>query len=490
MNVGRRKTWKNHLGNQSIDPLRLCTPETLGDVVALVQEAERSGCTVRAVGSGHSWSDVALTPGFLLDTSRLSRPLDLEPPLLRPGVNTATLVRTEAGIRLRELNAYLDGRGLALSNMGGYDAQTVAGVISTSTHGSGIAFGPIADQIRSLDVVAGGGKLYRIERRNGPTDAAAYAAQYGDRRLVQDDAWFDAVVVGMGCMGVVYSAMLEVEPKYWLKEVRTLRTWSQVKADLRAGDVLQQHRHYEFLFNPYAVGGDHRCLVTTRDKTAQPVGKPKDKLERHPLTELLSSLPITAKLLNLFFDWQPKLTPQDIDIVLRGLVDDEYTNVSYKVFNIGAANKLPAYSMEIAVPLEGGRHIEAVERVMALAQARSSLGSVYETSPVAVRFVKATSAHMSMMYARDTAMFELIMMTDTEGGYELLGAYEEALSELGGRPHWGQVNYLTGSNDALRSMYPRFDEWQGIRGQLDPGGTFVSPFTKRVGISRRGFLPL
>ena len=82
MKTSARKTWKNHLGNQSIDPLRLCTPETLGDVVALVQEAERSGCTVRAVGSGHSWSDVALTPGFLLDTSRLSRPLDLEPPRL------------------------------------------------------------------------------------------------------------------------------------------------------------------------------------------------------------------------------------------------------------------------------------------------------------------------------------------------------------------------------------------------------------------------
>jgi FAD/FMN-containing dehydrogenase len=489
MRTKYRKTWKNHLGNQAIDPLRLCAPETLEEVVALVREAERCACTVRAVGSGHSWSDVALTPGFLLDTSHLCRPLDLEPALLRGSVNTATLVRAEAGIKLRQLNAYLDGRGLALTNMGGYDAQSVAGVISTSTHGSGIAFGPIADQMRSLDVVAGGGQVYRIERRAGPTDAAAFGARYPDRRLVQDDAWFDAAVVSMGCMGVIYAAILEVEPKYWLKEVRTLTTWSQIKADLRAGDVLRRNRHYEFIFNPYAVEGDHHCIVTTRNKTAEPVGKPKDKLERHPLTELLSSLPITAKILNLLFDWQPKLTPQSIDRALKSLRDDEYSNVSYKVFNIGAANKLPAYSMEIAVPLAGDAHIQAVERVMALAEERSRLGQVYETAPVAVRFVKGTDAHMSMMYQRDTAMLELIMMTDTEGGYELLGAYEEALSELGGRPHWGQVNYLTGSHDAVRSLYPRFDEWQGIRGQLDPRGTFVSPFTKRVGISRRGFLP-
>src|SRR5207247_1593331 len=108
MNVQHRKTWKNHLGNQAIQPLRLYAPESLDDVVALVREAERSRCTVRAVGSGHSWSDVALTPGFLVDTSGLSRILDLEPQLLRSGVDAARLVRAEAGIRLRELNAHLD----------------------------------------------------------------------------------------------------------------------------------------------------------------------------------------------------------------------------------------------------------------------------------------------------------------------------------------------------------------------------------------------
>src|SRR3989441_2694434 len=77
--------------------------------------------------------------------------------------------RAEAGIRLRELNAHLDAHGLALSNMGGYDGQTVAGVISTSTHGSGIGFGPLPEQIRSLDVVAGGGAGCPIQRSGEDT---------------------------------------------------------------------------------------------------------------------------------------------------------------------------------------------------------------------------------------------------------------------------------------------------------------------------------
>ena len=72
MRLQRRQTWKNHLGNQAIQPLRLCLPQSLNELVALVREAEAARCTVRAVGSGHSWSDVALTDGYLVDPSGLS----------------------------------------------------------------------------------------------------------------------------------------------------------------------------------------------------------------------------------------------------------------------------------------------------------------------------------------------------------------------------------------------------------------------------------
>ena len=78
---------------------------------------------------------------------------------------------------IAELNAYLQGRELALPNMGGFDGQTVAGVISTSTHGSGIAFGPLSDFVRSLDIVAAGGTVYRIEPDDGPSDPEAYRAR-------------------------------------------------------------------------------------------------------------------------------------------------------------------------------------------------------------------------------------------------------------------------------------------------------------------------
>ncbi|HTS53315.1 MAG TPA: D-arabinono-1,4-lactone oxidase [Burkholderiales bacterium] len=487
MKVGYRKTWKNHTRNQSIQPLRLCVPETLDDAVQVVKEAEELGCTVRAVGSGHSWSDVALTSGFLVDTSALGRVLDLEPGLLRSGLDSGVLAYPEGGITLRALNDHLDARGRALSNMGGYDAQTMAGVISTATHGSGIAFGPMAESIRSLDLVAGGGRVFRIEPADGPTDPAAFAARYPGRILKQDDDWFRTAAVGMGCTGIIYAVLVAVEPKFWLKEVRVLRTWPEVADDLRSGKLLRDNRHCEIYFNPYRVDGEHRCVVTTRNPVPPPQGLPKDKLERHPLTEIAAALPLVHRVIHFLFAGLPRITPEIINNALESLVDDGYTNVSYKVFNIGAANEMPAYSMEIGVPIE--RAVDAVERIQQLAEQHRKVGDVYHTSPISLRFVKASPAFMSMMHGRDTMMIELIMMTRTQGGFELLGAHEEALSELGGRPHWGQVNYLAGGHELIRSMYPRFDTWLDVVRQLDPRGTFDSPFTKRVGITRRGFLP-
>ena len=178
-----------------------------------------------------------------------------------------------------------------------------------------------------------------------------------------------------------------------------------------------------------------------------------------------------------------------IDRALTTLADRDYTNVSYRVFNIGTANGLPAYSAEIGVPVdERGFHVQAVEKVFEVAARHRELGDTYQSSPISLRFVRASDALMSMMYGRDTMMIELIMLTHTEGGFELLADYEEALYALGGRPHWGQVNTLTGSDGLIQSMYPRFEDWLAVHGRLNASGVFDSPFSKRVGISVSRFV--
>jgi L-gulono-1,4-lactone dehydrogenase len=483
-----RQTWKNHLGNQQIDPLRIYAPRSIEEVSAIVKQAEAERVTVRAVGSGHSWSDVALTRGFLLRTDELAKPVATEPDFLRPEWTQRKLVRSEGGIRIRELNAYLDAHGLALSNMGGYDHQTIAGVISTSTHGSGITFGPLNDFVRSLDIVAAGGAVYRVEPGDGPTDPDAYATNFGaSRTLIQDDHFFNAVAVGMGCMGVICTVMLEVEPKYYLREVREFHPWEKVRADLIDGAVLRENRHYEVLFSPYTRKHEYPCLVTTRNYVRNPSRKPLDKRTRNWLVEFASAFPLTPYLVNLMVDLKPSLSPGMMENAIRALIKKEYDNVSYEVLNIGTANLLPAYSGEVGVPMDG-RHIEAADALIRVAAEYRELGDVYQSSPISFRFVKASNAYMSMMQGRDTMMIELIELSRCDGGYELIAAYEKELSKLGGRPHWGQVNSLGASDGLLETMYPRYPDWLQVLRQLNASGVFDSPFTERVGISAQRFV--
>jgi FAD/FMN-containing dehydrogenase len=479
----QRKRWRNHTGNQAVEPLRIYKPGTLAELQEIVATAVRDGVTVRAVGSGHSWSDVALTNGYLIETHRLARPLDVD--CLRRDWGTEPLQRVEAGIRLRELNQVLAKQRRGLIQMGGYDAQTVAGVISTSTHGSGIELGPLPDFVRSLDIVAGDARVHRVEPADGPTDPDAFAREHPDWELHRDDDAFAAVAVGMGSMGVVYAATLAVRDAYWLKEERKLSTWARVKAEHRA--ALARNRHYEVYLNPYkGDDGEHRCIVCTRNPTDARRRRAIDRLRRHWWIEALSSLPITPKITRLIVRLSPDGAPRRIDQVLGWLADNEYSGPSYKVLNIGAANLLPAYSSEIGVPLEGDRHVQAIDDIIAIADRYRRLGRVYHTSLIALRFVRASPAYMSMMHGRDTMMIELIQMTETEGGYELLSAYEDALYALGGRPHWGQFNTLTGSHDTLRRMYPEYERWLAVHDRFDGDGVFDSPFCKRVGITAAG----
>jgi L-gulono-1,4-lactone dehydrogenase len=455
-------------------------PDSLDALVELVRRAEREDTAIRMVGAGHAWSDVALTEGLLVEPDRLSGLLPLDDGCLRPA--TQRLVRVLGGTPLRALNAALDRDDLALPNMGGYDAQTIAGVVSTSTHGSGIDFGPFPDVVRSLDLVIAGGEVVRVEPADGPTDPTKFATVYGAaRRLIQDDDTFDAAVCGMGCMGLVHSLVLEVRDKFWLNEVRTLDTWENVRDRLTVADLRAGGEHYELFVNPYAgPDGNHRLLVTVRTPCPRPDHLPPDKLERHPLTELASSIPLTGILIRWYMRLFPRSLPKRFDEVLADMRDDGYASLSYRVFNIGAANELPAYSMELGVSVEDASHVAAVDRILQIAERRRREDGIYHTSPFSLRFVAPSRAYASMMHGRATMMIELIMVKGSNRGYELLAGYEAELADLGARPHWGQYNTLK-PEDPPR-LYPRWDRWLAIHRQFNRSGVFDSPFTRRVGL--------
>lgn len=479
-----RVKWRNDSKNQQVVPLRTYTPGSLGDLVDIVKEAGRLGHCVRASGSRHSWSDVALTPDFMVLPTGLNRVLPLDEEVLKPPQLPAgnALVEVESGIRLRELNDDLWKMGLALPNMGGYDGQTIVGVTATSTHGSGPTFGPLTEIIRSMDVVDGMGNVLRVEKADGPSDPEKFLVKYGDTRtLIQDDSTFYALGVGLGSIALVYSVIIEVVPAFWLKEVRTPTTWEAERAKLLAGGI-PDFVHYELLLNPYAIGGNHTCLVTTREPVPKPSGLPIERTNRNFFQELLASLgAITGAALRLIFNSLPLDTPKNIDKAINGLIDTEgYTNKSYKVFNIGKANDLPALSAEYAVATDDGTFIDAIDALLNVAAAAAADGEIYQSGPISVRFVKQTEFLLSPQYRRNTAMIEVIAAGGTTGAPEMLYRYEEEVRNFAGRPHWGQINHF--AEDEVADMYPALADWKQVRSRLDPEGRFDGPLTVRAGL--------
>jgi L-gulono-1,4-lactone dehydrogenase len=476
-------TWHNHARNQKCRPHRLCRCRTLEELIELVQRAEREGRTVRAVGAGHAWSDVALTDGYLVCPNDLGGPVELEDRTVRRPLSELSLARVPAGAHLYALNAALDQAGLALPQMGGYDGQTIAGVVSTSTHGSGLKWGAFPDLVHSIDLVVSGGEVVRVERAGGPTDPARFEAVFArKRRLIQDDDAFNAAVCGMGCMGIVWSYLIEVREKFWLEETRTLSTWEDTRDTLTTRGVLGEGDHYELFVNPYPrEDGKHNLLVTRRSDTKRPHHELEDRARRHPLEEFEASFPPLWFLLRFLARNLPGLMIGRFDDVLHNM-KDTWVNISYKVFNIGEANHLPAVSMELCVGLDGDRHLDAVDRVLAIAAEQRSKHRRYHTSPFSLRFAKASPAFASMMYERDSMIMELILVSGTRGGEKLLRAHEDAMTdEFDARAHWGQINFLT--EDRIRRSYRRWDDWLRFERQFNASRVFDSPFTRRVGIS-------
>ena len=146
--------------NVSSTPLRYFYPESAEDIQAIVSEAEQENLRVRAVGSGHSFSEAAKGRDFLMDMKNL-RDATRYTASVKDSLSTKDYVLADAGITIRRINRVLESMGLALENMGAVDFQTISGALMTGTHGTGIKKPAFPDMVRSLRIVATGSELIR-----------------------------------------------------------------------------------------------------------------------------------------------------------------------------------------------------------------------------------------------------------------------------------------------------------------------------------------
>ncbi|KAH7343096.1 hypothetical protein BKA66DRAFT_555073 [Pyrenochaeta sp. MPI-SDFR-AT-0127] len=490
-------TWRNCIDQQTCHPKSMQRPKALKDLIGAVQAGKSEKLHVRAVGSGHSFSNVCPTDGILLNprdpvdpnsSNQMNSVLPIDASVLRDPSLKSTLFSAESGMTIEELNQHLDANHLALENMGAYDGQTLAGAISTGTHGTGISFGPIASSVRSLTLVSSSGTVYQIEPKDGITDPAKFSSK--DVVLKQDDAWFYTTLVAMGCTGLIYSYTFHVVPAFYIKELRTLHFWEDLKAGLKDGassQVLTSHRGYELNINPYSANGKHACIQVIHDDTSD-THTSGDRGFKNWLGGLLASIPVVEKILVVFLNLFPKEIPSTISTALDALISPNgiaYVDKSYKVMNIGTVvNKIKAYALELSLPCDTNL-VDNVDKLLDFLDARAQAGKGYLTGPVNLRFVAASKAFLAPQTGRPTCMIELDMLVGIDKADDLFKDVKTAMCTKGSgiRVHWGLDPEDSISNTDVQDWYPDLQSWLMVYKELNADGMWNSPLTDRLGIS-------
>ena len=478
MKIQQRKRWQNTIGHDKVQPVQLVTAEEFNDLPTIIKAASEEKFKIRCAGSGHSFNDIACTHGFLVSIDKLNKILDLPAYIKTHEKQTKELVHVEAGITIRELNHSLDKLGLSIVNMGGIDHQTLAGAIATGTHGSGIDLPPVHGMVCSILLVSGSGDVYRIEPSNGISDPSLFNEE--GVTLVQNDDDFYSVLVSLGCMGIVYSYILQVEKLYWLEEKRDLYKWSEIKPRLKDKSLLKEARHVMVMVNPYETNGDHSCLVTRINRTPKPDNVYwRDK--RNFIITTVSEWRITYWIVWLSFRLFLKQNAKRIDRSMKILREKSYIGKSYDVLFQGLQFlKERSFDTEFVFNVEDNSFLDCIESLFTCAQRFVDNGKIHQSSPIGLRFVMPDTAYLSPGYNRAVCYVDTPILKGTVGGDELLDAYQESMFACGGFPHWGKKNFkLSGHLDKIKKTFPKLNVWQAVQAKYDPEKLFTNIYTER-----------
>jgi FAD-linked oxidoreductase len=425
--------WRNWAGDQICRPATIETPGTREELIDVVGRAGEAGRTVRAAASGHSFGDIALTDGVLVRCERLNRVLDAD--------TDSGLVKVEGGIILGELNRRIDDLGRAFENLGDIDRQTLAGSISTGTHGTGRAFRSVSAQVEAVELVLADGSVREISAASDPHA-------------------IEAARIGLGALGLIYAVTVRTVPAYTIHRVDNPKPLDDTLA--RLDELNESNDHFEFYVFPHT----DVALCRESRRTAEPP-QPRSAVITYAQEVMFENW--VGELFLLAARRFPSQGPRLARIAASNLGRSTKVDRSYKVF--ASERRIKFTEMEYGIPREHAA--EAVRRVLALA-ARPELRVSF---PIEVRFVAADSVMLSAAHGRDTCYIAVHQDRKLEWEPYFRGV-EEIMESYGGRPHWGKRHFQTA--ETLAPRYPRWADFQRLRAQCDPTGVFANGYVERV----------
>ena len=424
--------WSNWAGNQQTGTVLLSKPQTESELQQVVQSAQASGRRVKAVGSGHSFTAIAVSEEVLVDLSDYDEIVAID--------KMNQTVTVQSGIQLSKLNQALYENSLAMQNLGDIAYQTIAGAISTSTHGTGAKFTGIANQVVALRVVLADSSIVECSAN------------------VNADL-FSCARVGLGALGLISTVTLKVVSAFNL---------AVIEEPMRVDDVLQNldlhvdsNDHFEFFWVPHTGW----ALTKRNNRNNLPV-EPMSKMSHWYSKTLMENYAFGAVC--MLGKARPSLIPK-LAKALPSSGRNEYSDASHKVF--ASKRIIKFYEMEYAIPREACA--EALNRVRRMV----TDSGFFLNFPVEVRFTAPDEIPLSTASNRESAYIAVHIYK----GMNYVPYFKEVESIMNsyqGRPHWGKLHFQSAAT--LASRYPQWDVFQAVRNQVDPQRMFSNQYLETV----------
>ncbi len=417
--------WKNWSGSQIAYPERRFAPASTEEVQEIITATKG---TVRAVGSGHSFSSLVPNEDTILSLSRLSGVLSHNPDELTAVIGS--------GSRLGALGQMLYDNGQSLINMPDIDKQSLAGAISTSTHGTGQNYGSLSSYVTGLKIVKANGELVECNKNKNPE-------------------LFQAARVSLGSLGIITEIEMQNQTPFRLQN----ESWAEPMEDLieKAEAYKEEYRNFEFYYIPhtgYGIGYGNR---ETNDTNVV-----------HQ-TDTSNEDVMTLKAVNNYLGWSRTLQGQAISFFMPGSEKVISRDLSWKMYS--AQRNVRFNEMEFHVPIENG--IACLREIMRLVDTDSQ--NIW--FPVEFRYVKKDDIWLSPFYQRDT--FSIAVHQYHENDFHPLHKEaQEIFKRHNGRPHWGKNHYLKA--ESFKHLYPKWNDFQEVRREMDPDGKFLNQHLKDV----------
>ncbi len=424
--------WKNWAGNVVSRPEGVHRPSSEEELVSFIERSARENRRVKVPGSGHSFTATAAPEDQMVLISALSGVLSID------RVNSTVTVG--AGTVLSDLNRSLHGQGLALPNLGDIAYQTVAGAISTSTHGTGRRLTGLAGQVRGFRLVTAKGEVLDCSPLSNPKI-------------------FELGRVSVGALGVITQYTLEVVSSFRLHAHEVPMRLNDVLSNWE--ELTTTNDHFEFFWIPHT-----KWALTKRnnrtDKPLDPLPTVRGWFEKTFMENVaFGALCHVGKL-------RPNLIPR-LATALPSSGSRQYVDQSFKIF--ASPRLVHFYEMEHALPIDS---LEPAMRDIVEMVDRKGYKLNF---PIEVRATAADDIALSTSYGRESVYIAVHIFRGMEYG-PFFCDVEDILRRYDARPHWGKIHHR--ERDELMSLYPRFGEFLQLRNELDPQRMFQNRYTRQI----------